>query len=76
MTVASREEVRKALPLPAYTADQVAELLTLKRRTVLDHAQAGTLPAIRVGKLYRFPRPVIDALVNGEALEPRHDAAG
>jgi len=63
-----------ATPSPAtgnvarpYTVDEVAAILGLARRTVREHALAGRLPAVRVGKLYRFPRARIDAIATGDA---------
>lgn len=52
---------------PAYTADDVASLFTLRRGTIIALAKAGELPHVRIGKAYRFPRAKIDALVNGES---------
>jgi len=53
-----------------YIADEVAELLRLKRRTVIELAKAGELPVIRVGKCFRFPRTKIDRIVAGELDTP------
>lgn len=54
----------------AYTADEVAELLRLKRRTIIELAKSGELPAIRVGKSFRFPRTKIDRIADGERVAP------
>jgi len=51
---------------PPYTADEVAAMLRLNRRTVIELAKRGELPAVRVGKLFRFPRAKTDALAAGE----------
>jgi len=49
-----------------YTADEVAELLRVTRRTVMTLAALGSLPSVRVGKSYRFPQAAIDALAEGK----------
>ena len=42
------------------TVDQVASYLQISKRTVYGMAQAGELPAARVGEQWRFLRPEID----------------
>ena len=38
------------------TADQVAELLQLRRSTVEDYARRGLIPSLKLGKFRRFLR--------------------
>jgi excisionase family DNA binding protein len=42
------------------TTRQVQDLLSVDRTTIYRMVQGGQLPAIRVGKQWRFPRPEID----------------
>lgn len=48
--------------LSVLTVDEVADRLRLNRRTVQKLAALGEIPAIRLGKLYRFDEGMIDAL--------------
>ena len=59
------------------TADQVAELLQMRRSTVEDYARRGLLPSIKLGRHRRFvrspkarPRPAVERL----AASPAHAA--
>jgi excisionase family DNA binding protein len=45
-----------------YTPAEVARLLKVGRRTVLDWIKRGELKAIRIGKLYRIPADELRAL--------------
>lgn len=38
------------------TADEAAELLKVSKKTVLRHARVGDLPAVKVGRSWRFLR--------------------
>ena len=38
------------------TPDEAAELLKVSKKTVLRHARAGELPAVKVGRAWRFRR--------------------
>jgi len=44
------------------TAKDVAEYLKLKERTVNNLAMKGKLPAVKIGRQWRFRRSQIDAL--------------
>lgn len=50
------------------TAEQVGELLLLRRSTVEDYARRGLLPSIKLGRHRRFVRS--DVLAALEALRP------
>lgn len=39
--------------LKVYTADEVAELLTITKRTVYNYIKSGRLPATKMGKYWR-----------------------
>lgn len=42
------------------TPDQIADYLQISRRSVYNLAQAGQIPAVKVGDQWRFFRPEID----------------
>jgi excisionase family DNA binding protein len=46
--------------------EEVAHLMTVSRITVLRLAKAGRIPAIRVGKVYRFSRAAIEAWLSSQ----------
>ena len=48
-------------------ADEVAELLRIRRRRVLEMAARGEIPAFRLGKDYRFDAAAIRALIARQA---------
>ena len=48
------------------TAAEVAELLTVAPTTVYEWARAGTLPALRRGRVVRFRRWEVEAWIAGE----------
>ena len=43
------------------TVDEVASLLKLTRVTIYRMAKAGDIPALKVGKVWRFPEAEIEA---------------
>ena len=43
------------------TADQVAEVLQMKRTTVEDYARRGLLPSLKLGRHRRFVRSDVEA---------------
>jgi excisionase family DNA binding protein len=61
---------------PLLTALEVQELLHIDRSTVYRMAEDGRLPAIRVGRSWRFPADRIEALLDAAAADvpaPRAD---
>jgi excisionase family DNA binding protein len=50
-----------------WVADEVAAYLRINRRTVLKMVDRGEIPAVRLGKLYRFDPQKIIALFDGDA---------
>lgn len=52
------------------TADEVAELLRVNRKTVFEYATRGTLPCQRLGRRVIFSRAAIMSWLCGSALEP------
>lgn len=59
MTAAHDEATTTDFPT-VMTVDQVASYLQVSKRTVYGMAQAGELPAAKVGEQWRFLRPEID----------------
>ena len=45
------------------TADQVAELLQMRRSTVEDYARRGLLPSLKLGRHRRFVRSDVEAAI-------------
>ncbi len=52
------------------TTNQVQELLQIDRTTIYRMVENGRLPAIRVGKQWRFPRPEIERWLQSQAVTP------
>jgi excisionase family DNA binding protein len=50
---------------PVFTASEVARLLRCSRNNVYVQAAAGNLPVVYVGRLVRFPRDRILAILDG-----------
>ncbi len=57
------------LPL-VMTVEEVAELLQLSRETIYAEAQAGRLPARKVGRAWRFFRPAVFEYLYGREHQP------
>ncbi len=51
-----------------YTVDEVATILRVPSGTVRRLIQHGDLPAIRLGRVYRIPKAVIDSLFDLPAI--------
>lgn len=49
------------------TVEEVAELLKIPRSSVYKLAQEGRIPALKVGRHWRFYRPVLLQWIAGEA---------
>lgn len=50
------------------TAEQVAEYLQINKQTVYRRARAGEIPSIRIGKVLRFKKEVIDGWLRLSSL--------
>jgi len=48
------------------TADQVAEILGVDRKTVYDAATRGDIPCRRLGRRLLFYRPALEAWLSGK----------
>lgn len=51
------------------TVDEVAERLRLNRRTILRLAEQGKIPAVRLGKMYRFPVEALEEMFAAKAVK-------
>ena len=54
------DDDRRKLDKPLLTADDVAGLLGLTRASVYEYAKRGLIPAVRIGKHYRFSQVDIE----------------
>ena len=50
------------------TVEQLAEYLQLNPQTVYRKAQTGEIPSIRIGKILRFKKDIIDAWLKLSSL--------
>ena len=62
------------------TAKEMQDLLLVDRSTIYRMAEAGQLPAVKVGKQWRFPRDLVESwlktqTIQSENLAPRGDFA-
>lgn len=49
------------------TANELAAMLGVDRKTVYDGARRGEIPSVRVGRRFLFPREAIDAWLSGRS---------
>ena len=58
------------------TPDEAAEMLAVPRSTVLAMARGGGLPAVKVGRVWRFPEVALNAWIElRTAYHPRDGEA-
>ena len=50
------------------TTSEVQQILSVDRTTIYRMVESGRLPAIRVGKQWRFSRPEIERWLRGQAV--------
>lgn len=61
-------------PTDILTADEVAVLLRLDRKTVYTAAKSGLLPCLRIGRLLRFSRTaVLQCVAQGRVVATEED---
>jgi excisionase family DNA binding protein len=59
-------EDRKEVDMPEImTTKELAKYLKLHQITVCKHAADGMIPAIRIGRVWRFDKEAIDEWING-----------
>ncbi len=56
------------------TVDEVASLLRLTRVTIYRMAKAGDIPALKVGKVWRFPEEEVEAWIHEKIQDKMHPA--
>ena len=58
------------------TTPEVARYLRLTEATIYKLAQAGEIPAVRVGRAWRFKKQLIDEWFRQQASQPRSPDLG
>jgi len=58
----------EAMEREIMTTEEVAQYLRLAEATVYKLAQAGEIPAVKVGRAWRFKRELIDEWFRGQAM--------
>jgi excisionase family DNA binding protein len=58
------------------TTSEVMSTLRLSRATVAKRVRDGTLPAVQIGKVFRFPADPIERLARGEQPETESKQEG
>jgi len=53
------------------TVQEVAKYLNMVPDTIYRKARAGEIPAVKMGKCWRFPKEILDSWLNKQALEFR-----
>jgi PTS system nitrogen regulatory IIA component len=61
--------LREVIPTRVLTVSQVARYLGVVPDTVYRKARRGEIPAIKMGKMWRFPKETLDKWLNDTALE-------
>lgn len=49
-----------------FTLDEIAEILSVTRRTIYSYVKDGKLEAIKVGKFWRVRKDQLDKFLNGK----------
>ena len=63
--------MQKSLPYPeVYTVEEFAQMFKLSAEVVRNLIRRGEIAAIRIGKQYRIPQPVVDRYF-AQALPPQ-----
>lgn len=66
------EQQKPARCEPLIAADRAAELLKLHPKTVKRLAQAGELPGMKIGRVWRFRESSLDAWMSAQIQCSRH----
>lgn len=64
-------EPRVSAPVPlddVLTAEEAAQLLKVSTKTLLRHARQGVIPGVKVGRMWRFRREDLLALLSPAAV--------
>lgn len=57
------------------TVEEVARYLRLKPQTIYKWAQEKRIPAVKLGKEWRFRKRILDEWLDGQILDNRTDTA-
>lgn len=52
-----------------FTVEEIAEYLGITTDTVYRKARTGEIPAVRIGRIWRFPKDVIDGWLKAKVNE-------
>ena len=55
------------------TTKEVAEYLKLHEITICKYAKDGTIPAMRIGRVWRFEKSAIDKWLSGQISQEKHE---
>lgn len=58
------------------TTEEVLEYLQVNLRTIYRLIKAGKIPAVRVGRQWRFRKADLDVWLDGQRTAPRHEGPG
>lgn len=61
--------IPKQVSLKLLTAEEVGPILSIKVRQVKELARQGKIPAIKVGRMWRFSQQQLDAWIKGDEKE-------
>ena len=68
--------MQKSIPYPeVYTVEEFAQMFKLSAEVVRNLIRRGEIAAIRIGKQYRIPQPVVDRYF-AQALPPQERGFG
>jgi len=60
---------RESMAERYWTVEEVAEYLQLDRQTISRMAQRGELPAVKVGRVWRFKKEILDTFLDEQAAK-------
>ena len=67
--------IEKDNDLQLYTANEVADLLKVSRRTVYSYLSSGILKGVKIGKTIRITKQELQRLINGAEPETHQTTA-
>jgi excisionase family DNA binding protein len=62
--------------LDLMTVEEVAHYLRLKPQTIYKWAQEKRIPAVKLGKEWRFRKRILDEWLDGQILDNQRDTTG
>ncbi len=64
------------IELDLMTVEEVAQYLRLKPQTIYKWAQEKKIPAVKLGKEWRFRKRILDEWLDSQIIQNRSEAAG